>query len=135
MAGERVVVDTGVLSGRLLRPQSIPALAVRKIVAGGTLLIADLLIEELAGVLARPKFARYVDAGDVRDFVAALAGIAERVTVTAHVRICRDPKDDHILALAQSGQANVIVTGDGDLLALNPFGSIRILTPRAYLES
>lgn len=129
------MLDVGVYVSRLLRPDSVPAQAVARAIASETILISDGLIEELADVLSRPKFAFYIDPEDSREFLQALGGIAARVAVTAHVRICRDPKDDHILALAQSGQARAIVTGHRDLLTLDPFGAIRILAPRAYLES
>lgn len=135
MSNERVVLDAGIYVSRLLRPDSVPARAVSRALARGEILISDGLVEELADVLARPKFAAYIDPADAREFLQALGGVATRVEVTAHVRVCRDPKDDHILALAQSGAASAIVTGDKDLLALDPFGAIRILRPRAYLES
>ena len=48
--------------------------------------------------------------------------------------VSRDPDDDWVLATAVAGQAQVIVTGDGDLLTLRRFGEIDILTPRRFLE-
>jgi predicted nucleic acid-binding protein len=48
--------------------------------------------------------------------------------------ICRDPKDDFILECAQTGNADLIVTGDKDLLSLERFGATEILTPRQYLD-
>ena len=48
--------------------------------------------------------------------------------------VCRDPKDDRILELALNGDAGVIVTGDMDLLVLNPFRGVRIVTPTEFLE-
>ena len=47
---------------------------------------------------------------------------------------CRDPKDDKFLEVAISGQADVIVSGDEDLLTMNPFSGIPIITPRAFLH-
>jgi putative PIN family toxin of toxin-antitoxin system len=47
---------------------------------------------------------------------------------------CRDPKDLHILGLAEAGDAEAIVTGDNDLLTLRTFGACRILTPRQFSE-
>jgi putative PIN family toxin of toxin-antitoxin system len=47
--------------------------------------------------------------------------------------ICRDPNDDHVIATALAVNADFIVTGDKDLLALTQYQSIRILTPRAFL--
>jgi putative PIN family toxin of toxin-antitoxin system len=49
-------------------------------------------------------------------------------------RVCRDRDDDQVLATALAGAADVIVTGDEDLLVLREFRGIRILTPRRFLE-
>jgi hypothetical protein len=47
---------------------------------------------------------------------------------------CRDPKDDFILECAQTGNADLLVTGDKDLLTLKSFGATEIVTPRQYLD-
>ncbi len=60
--------------------------------------------------------------------------MAEWVTVAGRIRVCRDPDDDKFLETAINGEASCIVTGDADLLALDPFDGLRILTPRAFLE-
>jgi len=52
---------------------------------------------------------------------------------TEPVNVCRDPKDDRILELALNGDAGVIVTGDMDLLVLDPFRGVRIVTPTEFL--
>jgi predicted nucleic acid-binding protein len=54
--------------------------------------------------------------------------------VDVDVIACRDPKDDKILSLAVSGTATHIVTGDADLLDLDPFRAIRIVSPGAFIE-
>jgi predicted nucleic acid-binding protein len=56
------------------------------------------------------------------------------VDVDVHIRACRDAKDDKFLELAVSGYGTHIVTGDSDLLALNPFRGIEILPPHRFLE-
>jgi len=134
MSPERIVLDTGVLVSRILKPRSIPGLAVTMASHRGVILVSEGLVAELLEVLARPKLSKYVDPADARAFVQALAGIAELVPVTAHVRACRDPDDDAILALALSGRADAIVTGDADLLTLDPFHGIPILSPRRFVE-
>jgi putative PIN family toxin of toxin-antitoxin system len=48
------------------------------------------------------------------------------------VPICRDPDDDWILATARTGECDCIVTGDKDLLVLDPFRGIRIMAPGAF---
>jgi len=50
------------------------------------------------------------------------------------IKICRDPKDDKYVELAVSGKARCIVSGDADLLVLNPFREITILTVQDFLE-
>ena len=51
------------------------------------------------------------------------------------VQACRDPKDDRILELAVNGNATTVVTGDDDLLVLNPFRGIPIVTPAVLLQN
>jgi putative PIN family toxin of toxin-antitoxin system len=132
---ERIVVDTNVLVSRLLLPGSIPARAVRRIADQATLLVSDAQLEELASVLARPKFDRYLSAGERQEFVRLLVRIAEPVPILRRLQACRDPKDDMLLEIAINGQASVIVTGDLDLLALHPFEGIPILRPGMWLGS
>ena len=91
-------------------------------------------LAELYEVLGREKFLRYVDEIDIRNFLAALTREAEWVEVTVRIAACRDPKDDKFLELAVSGRATHIITGDSDLLALNPFQGIEILPPHRFLR-
>lgn len=130
----RVVVDTNALVSRLLLPRSVPGQAVRRAVDEADLLVSDETLDELADVLGRPKFDRYVTIKERQGFILLLGRIAERVPVIQPIRACRDPNDDKFLALAVSGEAGVIVTGDSDLLALHPFRGIAILTPVDYLD-
>ena len=131
---ERIVADTNLLVSRLLLPQSLPAQAVRKAVDEGQLLVSDATLGELADVLSRAKFDPYVSIEDRQDFIRVLNRVAERVIVTAPIKACRDPKDDKFLEVALNGEANLILTGDRDLLALHPFRGVDILSPREYLE-
>jgi len=67
--------------------------------------------------------------------LAAYADLCEFVEpLPLPARVCRDNDDDIVLATAVAGKANVIVTGDDDLLALKKFRDIRILSPRQFLE-
>jgi predicted nucleic acid-binding protein len=59
---------------------------------------------------------------------------AELVTITERIAACRDATDDKFLELAVSGRADLIVTGDADLLALNPFRDIPIITPGVFVQ-
>jgi uncharacterized protein len=129
----RVVVDTNVLVSRLILPESLPADAVRKAEREARLLISDATLYELAEVLSRRKFNRYVSRDNRRGFVERLAHIAEFVPIIRVVRECRDPKDDKFLEVALNGRADVIVTGDKDLLRMGPWRGIEIVSPAYFL--
>jgi len=84
-------------------------------------------------VLQRPHVAALtipVFLGDLAKMLAA----AELVTITERIAACRDPKDDKFLELAVNGRADLIVSGDRDLLALNPFREIPIVTPATFVQ-
>jgi len=59
---------------------------------------------------------------------------AETVVITERIAVCRDPTDDKFLELAVNGQAGMIVSGDADLLALNPFRGIPIVPPATFVQ-
>jgi putative PIN family toxin of toxin-antitoxin system len=100
----------------------------------GRVLVSFATLAELHEVLSRKRFRRYVDEEDVRSFIAALTREAQWVDVEVQIQACRDPKDDKFLELAVSGHGTHVVTGDSDLLTLNPFRGIAILAPHRFLE-
>jgi uncharacterized protein len=130
----RCVFDTNVLVSALLLPDSKPRKALDLALRKGKVLLSFSTLAELYEVLSRKQFRRYVDDEDVRSFLAALTREAQWVDVDVRITACRDSKDDKFLELAASGHATHIVTGDSDLLALNPFRGIQILPPHSFLE-
>ncbi|WP_420225835.1 putative toxin-antitoxin system toxin component, PIN family [Pigmentiphaga litoralis] len=127
------MVDTNLWVSRLLMPNGAAARAVDHALAWGVPLMSEATLAELADVLARPKFDRYVSRDDRQGFLQRLGGVVRIVTVTQTIRACRDPKDDKFLDVAASGDASLIVTGDQDLLVLHPFHGIEILAPADFL--
>jgi uncharacterized protein len=130
----RLVFDTNTLISRLLIPSSVPAQAVTKGLHTGRLIVSDETLSELAEVLSRPKFDRYISVKDRQAFFRVFGRVVEKVPIIRTVRACRDPRDDKFLELAVNGRASHIITGDQDLLVLHPFQSIQITTPGDYLE-
>jgi predicted nucleic acid-binding protein len=63
-----------------------------------------------------------------------LMGAAELITITERIAACRDVKDDKFLEVAVNGQADLIITGDSDLLVLNPFRNIPIVTSATFVK-
>jgi putative PIN family toxin of toxin-antitoxin system len=130
----RVVADTNVLVSRLILPQSLPAQAMRRAERPGQLLVSEATLYELADVLSRRKFNRYVSLADCKGFIRGLAELAEFVPIIQLVRECRDPRDDKFLEVALNGRADMIVTGDADLLKMHPWRGVAILSPMDYLK-
>jgi putative PIN family toxin of toxin-antitoxin system len=132
--GPRFVADTNVLISRLVFRNSVPAHAVRRATSVGDLLVSMETLEELESVLFRPKFDKYIPLGRRLAFYESLRLTALFIESVAPVTVCRDPKDDNFLALAITGQADFILSGDEDLLILHPFRGVNILNPRQYLD-
>ncbi len=130
----RFVLDTGVLVSAVLLPRSVPRQAVDLAFGQGIVLASADTIEELDAVLRRPKFNRYLHEEERLLFLAAFIRAAKVVDVTSKVTECIDPKDNKFLELAVSGKAACIVSGDSDLLVLNPFRGVEILTPQGFIS-
>ena len=84
--------------------------------------------------MERPYFAPKV-APFFLDNLRRMFAVAEPVTITERIRACRDARDDKFLELAVNGRADVIVSGDADLLALDAFRGIPIVTPGAFVHA
>lgn len=111
--------------------RGLPLEALRHAVSRDTLLTCSELEDEIVRVLSQ-KFGHRES--NVRAQLQVMLENAVRVKISRSVSgICRDPNDDFILECAAIGNADLIVTGDKDLLSLNAYGTIRILTPRQYL--
>jgi uncharacterized protein len=129
----RFVCDVNVIISAVLLPENKPARVLRKAQDLGELLVSESIWLELEQVLARPKFNRYITKEERNDFLVDLSETVQFIKVTVQINECRDPKDNKYLELAVSGLAECIVTGDNDLLVLNPWRGIEILTVQEFL--
>ena len=128
------VFDTNVIISALLFNDSIPGRAFIRALKHGRILVSGTLLGELNRVLGRDRFDRYVTREERDEFLGSLIRESDLIEITETVQVCRDPKDDQILELAVNGNATYIVTGDADLLALNPFRDVEIVTPAEFLK-
>lgn len=133
MKVERVVLDSNVLISAALSPMGKPFACLDWVLDNATLIASSELIDEVATRLARPKFKKYVDEQRRRSFVADLTSSAVLVNLTGALKACRDPDDDKVLETAIIGNADCLVSGDQDLLVLNPFHGLSILAPARFL--
>jgi putative PIN family toxin of toxin-antitoxin system len=128
----RAVLDTNVLlSGLLWHGHSHTLL---EHVRAGTLSIVSspVLLTELADVIGRPKFDAILTRANTsrEQALAEVRQLAEVIEPPLLAQpVCRDPDDDHVLALALAAHVDLIVSGDDDLLVLHTFAGIPILTP------
>jgi putative PIN family toxin of toxin-antitoxin system len=132
---DRFVIDTNVMVRAVLIGTSLASEAFQKARQLGEILLSLTVAEELNDVLGREKFDRYITRDDRERFLAALIQTAKFIEVTEQIIACRDPGDDKFLELAVSGNATCIVTADDDLLVLNPFRGIPILSIEQFLAS
>jgi putative PIN family toxin of toxin-antitoxin system len=129
----RFVLDTNVIVSALLLADSIPRQVFDKALTEGTILISVPVLLELAGVLGREQLNKYLSEEERMRFLVALLKETELVETMEEIAECRDAKDNKFLELAVGGEADCIVSGDADLLVLNPFREILIITPREFL--
>lgn len=131
---KRLVIDTNVLVRSAIIAPSVPRQAVDKAIDHGVLLFSESTMDELKRVLFRPKFDRYLSRERRAIFLAQLESAAETVPAIQIVRECSDPNDDKFLEAALNGKADMIITGDADLLEMNPWRAIAISSPTQFLE-
>lgn len=132
----RAVIDPGVLVSAFIgREGSVPDRIVRAWRSGEVeFVVSEGLLAELAGVLARPKFAAASRGGRDIDFVGAIrAGSTLTADVPGSEPITRDPKDDYLVRLARATHAAVLVSGDSDLLEAE-LDDIEVVTPRTCID-
>lgn len=132
----RAVLDTNLLVSYLLTHHPPIATIIDGFLAQDefVMVTAPKLLAELDRVLTYPKLQRYYTDEERTRFVALIMALGEVVDLPETIpRICRDPDDDRLIACAVVGKADVIVSGDNDLLALERVGGIPILTAAQFL--
>ena len=136
----RVIADANVLiSAALTRsPQAPSALTLDAALTGQIELITSPhLLQEVAMVLARPRLRKYLSTQEAQRFTTDLAAQTNLIADPAgpHPALCRDPHDDYLLALAATSSAELLVTGDVDLLSIDPDQlTVEIITPRQLVD-
>lgn len=129
------VVDTNTLVSAILVEGSTPDRALRRAREIGVLLVSPDTIDEAVEVLSREKFDPYVPWALRQEFLEAFADQSVVVEPTVSITACRDPDDNKFLEVAVEGDATAIISGDADLLALDPFRGVAIVEPAAFLAA
>lgn len=128
----RVVFDTNVFVSALVLPGGRADEALQRVIDGkDTLIVSKPILNELLSVLAR-KFAR--DREELARVAVFVSSLAETVEPNEKLAVLSDEPDNRILECALAGSAEVIVTGDRAMLALEEFQGVRILSLAEYLK-
>ena len=129
---QKLVVDTNLwISFLISRSYS----KLDKILTSGSaiLIFNNELLEEFVEVVERPKFKNIFSTSDIHKLLSEIHHFADFIEVKTTVDICRDKKDNFLLALCQDGNADFLLTGDEDLLIIKKFGKTRIMSITEYL--
>lgn len=132
----RAVLDPNVLVSALISPSGVSATLFAELRAGAfELVTSPVLLTELREVLGRDNFRRYVTEEEAEAFTQLVR--RESIVVDdpqpSASPVGEDPGDEYLIALARTGSADVLVSGDAHLIRLRP--TIRVLTPREFLDS
>jgi uncharacterized protein len=134
----KVVVDTNVLLSAALSPAGAPTALLAWLLIHASLVLSKAAFDELQTRIFRPKFDRYLSLDTRKRILHDVSAAAFWVDVPSNKvlqRFCRDPDDDVFIHTAMAAGACAIVSGDADLLVLDPIGALRILNPRLALDS
>lgn len=131
----KFVFDTNALISAALVRNSVNAQALDHALNIGRLVVSEPALQEFEEVIFRKKFDKYFlnDAerlAAINNIDANSLFYFPKITVGA----CRDPKDNKFLELALTARAACIITGDRDLLTLNPFENIPIISAADFLN-
>ena len=129
----RVVFDTNIFISALVIPGGLAEKAVSRIIEGrDELVISPDIIKEVLSVLSS-KFGREREA--LSHVAVILLELGKLVRPDQRVRVFRDEPDNRILECAVFGKADLIVTGDKEMLRLKEYMGVKIASLRDYLES
>ncbi len=133
MNPNRVVIDTNVFISALLNSLGTPKKVINIAVSQFTILQSEATYQELATRISKNKFDKYLEKDDRLDFLSSLKNRSLFVDIWHETRVCSDLDDNKFLELAVSGMAQYIITGDKELLILNTYQGIPIITPAEFL--
>jgi uncharacterized protein len=134
-----VVFDTSSLLSAAIMIGSVPHAALELALGSCTLCASEATLAELEDVALRPKFDRYQSRWAREQFTRMLRQHVDLIEVDPALEEvveppCRDPKDNKVLALVFVSRAEMLVSSDSDLLALDPWNGVPVLTPSAFLQ-
>ena len=129
----KIVVDTNIWISFLIGKKLS---GLKTLLSSGKveLILCEELKEEILLVTQRPKLAKYFPQADVEQLLSFMEVIGKLYVPKAIESVCRDPKDDYLLALAKEAKADYLISGDNDLLIIRIIDKTEIITISAFEE-
>ena len=129
----KVVIDTNIFISAFLGSKNAKLLLKEIINDEFILIMSTEQLNEIREVLNRPKFEKYITPGEIDELVTLLSMKISIPAIYDKIKDCRDIKDNMILEEAVYGNAQYIITGDEDLLVLNPYRWIKIVNLKDFI--
>ncbi len=128
----KIIIDTNLWISFLIGKQlaNLKDLIVEETIK---VIVSEQILEEIITVTQRPKLQKYFSQSKVNELIKFLKITGIYVEIKSEVSICRDAKDNYLLALAKDSQANFLITGDQDLLILQQFEQTEIINYADFL--
>ena len=124
----KIIIDTNLWISFLIGMKASAAIRGILTDSSNKIVMTDILKSEIINVATRPKFASHFDLDAAGRLLSFLNARGEFYQLGDIPQRCRDPKDDYLLELARVSNADILITGDKDLLEVKSFGHCRILT-------
>jgi len=132
----RIVLDANIFVSAILSPNGVPAQVLNTWHEGFfELVISSSIIEEIRRVLNYPKLKKFhkKSAKEIYLFLDDLEVLTFFAPEKSSLSISDDPSDDKYINAALEGGAKFLITGDNDLLKIQEYEGIKIITPREFL--
>ena len=126
--------DANAVVSAALKVESVPEQALRLARDWAQIYLSSPVLAEIEEVLNRRKFLKSISLERRFYILGLLTGRGRFVTPSERVSVCRDPGDNMYLELALAANTDFLVSGDNDLLALDPWRGIRIVRPAEFVQ-
>ena len=130
----RLVIDTNIWISLLIskKLETLDNLFFSKEIE---ILFSEELIDELKVTISKPKLKKHFGKRNaLEEMLLVFEPYMDFIEVKKQVNVCRDEKDNFLLALAEEGEVDYLITGEDDLLVLRSFKKTRIITISDFLK-
>ena len=132
-----IVIDTNIIISAAISPNSTSATALRIAVENYTICVSQETFSELIEVIQRTKFDKYFNSTKQtrEEFLSLFHELCIFFEPVEKTTDCSDPKDNKFLDVALAANAGILISGDKkDVLSMNPYRGIHIMTAREFIQ-